>query len=303
MAAKKKAKAAKAAPVVHQPKTAYMLDVKKIEPADVDALRRLIIGGDLKVLTEIQRDQYYVALCDAMGVDWRLRPFEYITLDGKLQLYGKSNLAEQLRNNRRINIGIIERKQVGNMYMVIARAEMGGRFDESSGIVDVQGKSGTVLANLMLKAETKAKRRVSLSICGAGMLDETEVEDSAPGAGLSDEVAAHLFGGRKPDGAPQPPAAPEPQRETLPTPAEAAKADDGERQAKEAAAAREAKIITTIEKWKKSDDGKDAMSLCLRLGYESKTAMYAKFEACNADFENFHSVVRDEWTKKMEGNK
>ena len=28
----------------------------------------------------------------------------------------------------------------------------------------------------MMKAETKAKRRVTLSICGLGMLDETEVE-------------------------------------------------------------------------------------------------------------------------------
>jgi hypothetical protein len=33
----------------------------------------------------------------------------------------------------------------------------------------------------MMKAETKAKRRVTLSICGLGMLDETEVAD-IPGA-------------------------------------------------------------------------------------------------------------------------
>ncbi len=31
------------------------------------------------------------------------------------------------------------------------------------------------LANAMMKAETKAKRRVTLSICGLGMLDETEM--------------------------------------------------------------------------------------------------------------------------------
>jgi hypothetical protein len=33
------------------------------------------------------------------------------------------------------------------------------------------------LANALMKAETKAKRRATLSICGLGMLDETEVED------------------------------------------------------------------------------------------------------------------------------
>jgi len=36
-------------------------------------------------------------------------------------------------------------------------------------------------ANAIMKCETKAKRRVTLSICGLGFLDETEV-DSIPGA-------------------------------------------------------------------------------------------------------------------------
>jgi hypothetical protein len=37
---------------------------------------------------------------------------------------------------------------------------------------DMQGNFG----NALMKAVTKAKRRVTLSICGLGMLDETEVE-------------------------------------------------------------------------------------------------------------------------------
>jgi hypothetical protein len=36
---------------------------------------------------------------------------------------------------------------------------------------------GEIRANLILKAITKAKRRATLSICGLGFLDETEVED------------------------------------------------------------------------------------------------------------------------------
>jgi hypothetical protein len=39
------------------------------------------------------------------------------------------------------------------------------------------------MANALMKAETKAKRRVTLSICGLGMLDESEVE-SIPGAAV-----------------------------------------------------------------------------------------------------------------------
>jgi hypothetical protein len=297
MAAKKKAaKTVEKAAVVHRPKTGYMLEVNRMEPVEVEALRRIIITGDLSVLSVPQRDQYYISLCDAMGVDWRLRPFEYITLNQKLVLYGRSNLAEQLRNNRRINIGITERKQVGDVFMVIARAEMNGRFDESSGVVDVRGKGGEMLANLIMKAETKAKRRVTLSICGAGMLDETEVEDSQPGAGLPQNVQDHLFGPKKPAEVEAPKTVEAPL-----TPQQAAAADDAEKKRVEdeaAAQAREARIITTIEKWKKSDDGKEAMSLCVRLGLGSKSAMYKKYEDCNSDFENFCSVLRDEIKKK-----
>ena len=88
--------------------------------------------------------------------------------------------------------------------------------------------------------------------------------------------------------------------------AETVASDDAEREnveTKADAAAIEAKILTTIEKWKKTTDGKEAMSLCVRLGYASKRDMYGKFEACESDFENFYSVLRDEWKKKTEDNK
>jgi hypothetical protein len=40
----------------------------------------------------------------------------------------------------------------------------------------IKGLQGDALANALMKAETKSKRRVTLSICGLGMLDETEME-------------------------------------------------------------------------------------------------------------------------------
>lgn len=81
--------------------------------------------------------------------------------------------------------------------------------------------------------------------------------------------------------------------------AETVAEDDKARAETEAKAVREAKIINTIEKWKKTDDGKEAISLCLRLGYQSKSAMFEKYEDCNSDFENFFSVLRDEWARKQ----
>jgi hypothetical protein len=41
--------------------------------------------------------------------------------------------------------------------------------------VPIAGLRGEARANAMMKAETKAKRRATLAICGLGMLDESEM--------------------------------------------------------------------------------------------------------------------------------
>jgi hypothetical protein len=83
---------------------------------------------------------------------------------------------DQLRSIRGISIVITNRTTVNEVYIVTAQATLGGRTDESTGAVSIKGLSGELLANAMMKAETKAKRRVTLSIAGLGMLDETEVD-------------------------------------------------------------------------------------------------------------------------------
>jgi hypothetical protein len=60
--------------------------------------------------------------------------------------------------------------------IVHARAkDKSGRDDEDFGVVAFKGGGGEFMANAMMKAVTKAKRRVTLSISGLGFLDETEV--------------------------------------------------------------------------------------------------------------------------------
>jgi hypothetical protein len=71
---------------------------------------------------------------------------------------------------------------VNGIYVVTAQATLpSGRCDESIGAVPTENLKGENLSNAMLKAETKAKRRVTLAICGLSMMDETEV-DSIPQA-------------------------------------------------------------------------------------------------------------------------
>lgn len=149
----------------------------KTQGGDMATIERVLIGGDLERLTEEQRVSYYLDVCKTLGLNPTTRPFDYIKLNGKLVLYANKGCAEQLRQVHKISIRITARETHEGVYVVTAQAEgKGGKIDESTGAVTIQGLRGDALANAMMKAETKAKRRVTLSICGLNMLDETEVE-------------------------------------------------------------------------------------------------------------------------------
>jgi hypothetical protein len=120
-------------------------------------------------------------VCDSLGLNPLTQPFDYIRLSGKLVLYAKRDAAEQLRKLHGISITDVQAANVGDVYVVTVKAQDAtGRTDASTGAVPIGTLKGEALANALMKAETKAKRRVTLSICGLGMLDETEVESIAP---------------------------------------------------------------------------------------------------------------------------
>ena len=141
------------------------------------SLERVLVAGDLGKLSEQDRLGYYKAVCESLGLNPLTKPFDYITLNGKLTLYARKDATDQLRRKNRVSITDLEESERHGVYVVTAKAQdADGRTDASKGCVNVQGLKGDALANAMMKAETKAKRRVTLSICGLGMLDETEVE-------------------------------------------------------------------------------------------------------------------------------
>jgi hypothetical protein len=150
------------------------------------------IGGDLAGLSAAQRLAYYRALCQSLGLNPLSKPFEYLMLNGKLRLYALRDCADQLRRLHGMSITIVSRERLGDIYLVIARAtDRQGRTDESLGAVALGQLKGDALANALMKAETKAKRRVTLSLAGLGWLDETELA-SIPGARLGDDTEAAL---------------------------------------------------------------------------------------------------------------
>lgn len=173
----------------------------QLAPRDPSAIiEKVVIQGDLAQLAPTDRVAYYSRVCESLGLNPLTKPFEYIELNGKLTLYAKRDATDQLRHSRKINVTIISRETIEGVYVVTARATTpDGRSDESIGAVPITKEGGTWetsqngkryfkgngewlplrgddLANALMKAETKAKRRVTLSIAGLGWLDETEIE-------------------------------------------------------------------------------------------------------------------------------
>lgn len=136
----------------------------------------------------------------------------------RLELYARKDCTDQLRDIKNVSITRLEKEWTQELYVVTAYAVLpGGRTDSAVGavpiskgggywedVLDRDGKqvidsktskprrrftsdgtfvrlTGDALANAIMKAETKAKRRVTLSICGLGMTDESEI-GSIPGA-------------------------------------------------------------------------------------------------------------------------
>lgn len=141
------------------------------------ALESVIIHGDLSKLSPIEKVQYYKATCESMGLNPLTQPFAYIKLNGKETLYAKRDATDQLRAIHGVSVTECKTTIIGDCHVVtVAVQDRNGRTDMGTGAVPFKGLTGDALANALMKAETKAKRRATLSICGLGMLDETELE-------------------------------------------------------------------------------------------------------------------------------
>lgn len=146
---------------------------------DGQTLEEVLIQGDLSGLTPEQCVVYYEKVCDSVGINKLTRPFEYMTFQGKKILYARKDCAEQLRKIHKISIYDTQVSQVGSLYIVkVSASTPDGRQDSAIGALNIDNMKGEQLGNAMMKCETKAKRRVTLSICGLGILDESDIEDA-----------------------------------------------------------------------------------------------------------------------------
>lgn len=142
-------------------------------------LERVVILGDLSSLNDAERIGYYARVCESLGLNPLTRPFDYINLNGKLTLYARKDATDQLRKVNGISVTAIRRDSDPDLSLQVVTVEgvdRDGRTDSSIGVVSTKGLSGEGLANALMKAETKGKRRMTLSLAGLGWLDESEIE-------------------------------------------------------------------------------------------------------------------------------
>jgi hypothetical protein len=148
-----------------------------------ELIEKITLQNDLAGLTPVQKVQYVQGVCKTMGLNHLTQPIRLMKFQGKEIPYVTKDGGEQLRKINKISITKLDTKILeGGVYVATAYAfSPDGREDSSTGIISISGLKGDALANAMMKAETKAKRRVTLSICGLGFLDESEM-DTMPGA-------------------------------------------------------------------------------------------------------------------------
>ena len=149
-------------------------------------LEKVILNADLSSLTGEQRVNFYYQVCDQYGLDPFTRPFEFIKMNNKLVLYATKSCASALQELKSISVEIVKQEQFQDVWIVTVRgtranekAADGRVIAENVGITPIKGLSGDALSNSIMKAVTKAQRRLILQMCGLGSTDETELQSIA----------------------------------------------------------------------------------------------------------------------------
>jgi hypothetical protein len=149
-----------------------MTALATIEQKQENILGQLITKGNLAMLSEQNRIDYYYMMCDRYGLDPLSKPFDYITTktkDGEvISLYPNTRAAAQMRANQGISVSIASRELLGDVYMVTAKAiRRDGTFEECAGCVPIyKDMAPQAKANAYMKAETAARRRATIAACG-----------------------------------------------------------------------------------------------------------------------------------------
>jgi hypothetical protein len=137
---------------------------------------------DLESLTEPQRQEYLKAVCKHLGVPDNLNLVALTYVDdtegpSRLVPYAKRGATENVRNALQIDVTSLTNQMVNGsiVFTATATSKIKGRQEVAAGSKFIEGLQGAVLDDAIMTASTRALRRVTLQFIGAGVLDESEV--------------------------------------------------------------------------------------------------------------------------------
>lgn len=158
-------------------KTNALVAAETAIPAAIEAA---LLEGDVQRLKPGERTAYYRAICESVGLNWLTRPLDLIKgmQDGKYRFYFRKEATDQLARASQISFTTLSRERMDDLYIVEMRGTLpNGRSLEDQGIVAYpEDAAPTERANAMMKATTKARRRITLGLVGLGwqVADETQ---------------------------------------------------------------------------------------------------------------------------------
>jgi len=137
----------------------------------------LVVRGDVSALNPEEKARFYVQMCGQLGLNAATQPLAVLKLNGKEIFYPTRGATDQLAAIHRLTREIVDGPRVVDLagtklvYAVCKATHPNGRVETAVATVPL-----TDPANVLMKCETKAKRRATLSILGLGMLDESELD-------------------------------------------------------------------------------------------------------------------------------
>ena len=128
-------------------------------------IESLVLRGDLSGLAPKDRARFYVQVCEGLGLNPASNPLAFLRLNGKEILYPTRGATDQLARIHRVNREIIDGPKVIDLagtklvYAVCRASTPDGRMETAVATVPLVDP-----VNVLMKAETKSKRRATLSV-------------------------------------------------------------------------------------------------------------------------------------------
>ena len=159
-----------------------------------DAMKSIALHGDYSKVSEGDRVNIALNLCETFGLNPATVPFNWLKNEktGAISLYPNKSCAAGLASNRNLSVEVVKEGPVmDTAYSVTVRVKEGDRVTEDVGVTSItyfkKGDAstpgswtrieGSGLADAIMKAHTKATRRTVLKHCGLSLPEEKEGEE------------------------------------------------------------------------------------------------------------------------------